>query len=97
MNISLLSSLLLVCVSLLLSTSCEVKKSDAAEASPSAANDRNMFGHRIPRGLTINSEGLADGYVMFAVPNSASMYLINRKGEVVHEWKGNYPVMGGYL
>ncbi len=27
---------------------------------------------------------------MFAVPNSASVYLINRKGEVVHEWKGNY-------
>jgi hypothetical protein len=34
---------------------------------------------------------------MFAVPNSASVYLINRKGEVVHEWKGNYGVMGAYL
>ena len=30
---------------------------------------------------------------MFAVPNSASVYLINRKGEVVHEWKGNYGVL----
>jgi hypothetical protein len=34
---------------------------------------------------------------MFAVPNSASVYLINRKGEVVHEWKGNYSVLGAYL
>ena len=49
-----------------------------------------MFGHGIPRGLTINSDGLMDGYTMFSVPNSASVYLINRKGHVVHEWKGNY-------
>jgi hypothetical protein len=54
--------------------------------------DRNMFGQGIPRGLTITSDGLAEGYVLFAVPNSASVYLINRKGEVVHEWKGNYGV-----
>ncbi|MCW3114705.1 MAG: hypothetical protein JWR18_3101 [Segetibacter sp.] len=49
-----------------------------------------MFGLGIPRGVTTTSEGLADGYVIYAVPNSASVYLINRKGEVVHEWKGNY-------
>lgn len=56
-----------------------------------------MFGHYIPRGLTINTEGITPGYVMFAVPNSASTYLINRKGEVVHEWKGNYGVFNQYL
>jgi len=56
-----------------------------------------MFGIGIPRGLTVNSDGLTEGYVMFAVPNSASVYLINRKGEVVHEWKGNYGVLGAYL
>ena len=55
--------------------------------------DRNMFGMGIPRGLIMTTEGLADGYVLFAVPNSASVYLINRKGEVVHEWKGNYASM----
>ncbi|CAN5370862.1 hypothetical protein BH23BAC1_BH23BAC1_31700 [soil metagenome] len=58
---------------------------------------RKMFGLGVPRGLTINSEGLSEGYIMFAVPNSASVYLVNRKGEVVHEWKGNYGVMGAYL
>ena len=36
--------------------------------------DRDMFGLYIPRGLKINSEGLADGYVMFAVPNSSLVY-----------------------
>jgi len=56
-----------------------------------------MFGQGIPRGLTITSDGLAEGYVLFAVPNSASVYLINRKGEVVHEWKGNYGVLNAYL
>jgi hypothetical protein len=58
-----------------------------------------MFGQGIKRGLTITSDGLTDGYVMFAVPNSASVYLVNRKGEVVHEWKGNYggPEGSAYL
>jgi len=63
---------------------------DTSNKKPTAPKDRNMFGLHIPRGLTINSDGVTDGYVMFAVPNSASVYLINRKGEVVHEWKGNY-------
>jgi len=56
-----------------------------------------MFGLYIPRGLKINSDGLEDGYVLFAVPNSSLFYLINRRGEVVHQWKGNYGVLGGYL
>lgn len=59
--------------------------------------DRNMFGHNIPRGVTITSDGLHPGYVLYAVPNSASNYLVNRKGEVVHEWKGNYGTMHSYL
>jgi hypothetical protein len=64
-----------------------------AQQGPPGGADRNMFGHYISRGLKINSEGLLPGYVMFKVPNSASTYLINRKGEVVHEWKGNYGSM----
>ena len=54
------------------------------------AMQRDMFGLRIPRGLTINSKEASDGYVLFAVPNSALVYLLNRKGEVVHQWKSNY-------
>ena len=76
-----------------------VDKKDTLNKKAIAPKDRNMFGHGIPRGVTINSEGLTQGYVMFAVPNSASVYLINRKGEVVHEWKGNYggPTTSAYL
>ncbi len=70
---------------------------DSANKRPPAPKDRNMFGLYIPRGLKINSAGLADGYVMFAVPNSALVYLLNRRGEVVHQWKGNYRVMQAYL
>lgn len=59
--------------------------------------DRNMFGHNIPRGLTKTSEGLSPGYVMFPVANSGATYLINRKGEVVHQWKGTYSAFNPYI
>ncbi len=72
---------------------------DSSNKRSAAPADRNMFGLHIPRGLTKTSEGLADGYVMFSPPNSALVYLINRKGEVVHQWKGNYggPATVAYL
>lgn len=66
------------------------------EEEPSK-KDRNMFGKYIPRGLTKSSEGLSPGFAMFAVSNSPYVYLVNRKGEVVHEWKGNYGSMQAYL
>ncbi|HKK11760.1 MAG TPA: aryl-sulfate sulfotransferase, partial [Flavobacteriaceae bacterium] len=59
--------------------------------------DRNMFGLYIPRGLTKTSDNLADGYILFVPTNSASVYLMNRRGEVVHEWKGNYGINSPYL
>lgn len=71
------------------------KDTTAPQPPPHIA--RNMFGHRIPRGLILHTNDAADGYVLFSVPNSGSMYLVNRKGEVVHEWKGSYNVLGGYL
>lgn len=59
--------------------------------------DRNMFGLHIPRGLKINSPGIDDGYIIFSVPNSPYVYLLNRRGEVVHEWKANYGAFNAYL
>jgi hypothetical protein len=35
--------------------------------------------------------------VLFRPANSASTYLVNREGKVVHEWKGNYEVNSFYL
>lgn len=70
---------------------------DKKNTTPNPINapaDRNMFGSGLRRGLTLTTEGLTDGYILFSVPNSASVYLINRKGELVHEWKGNYGGIG---
>jgi hypothetical protein len=66
-------------------------------AQDKTKKDRNMFGLYIPRGLTKTSENLTPGYVLFTPPNSALIYLMNRKGEVVHEWKGNYGISSAYL
>ena len=52
--------------------------------------DRDIFGPYIPRGLTKTSDNLTDGYAIYVVTNSPYVYLVNRKGEVVHQWKGNY-------
>ncbi len=88
---------LLVCISMV--SVCQVKDNnrDSSNKKATVPKDRNMFGHKIPRGLKINSDGLADGYIMFAVPNSSLVYLVNRRGEVVHEWKGNYGSFNAYL
>lgn len=87
-----LSFFFLACLCLF--SDCGIETS-AAEAP--SGEDRNMFGHYIPRGLTIHTNGLTPGYAMYTVTNSASTYLIDRQGRVVHEWKGNYGVMGAYL
>ncbi|HEV7330511.1 MAG TPA: aryl-sulfate sulfotransferase [Flavisolibacter sp.] len=78
-------------------TQVQVSFKDTAMTQAPVKKDRNMFGHGIPRGLTKTSDGLAPGYLLYAVANSPYVYLVNRQGEVVHEWKGNYGVMGAYL
>ena len=72
---------------------CNFKVSLAQEDKPK----ENFLGLYIPRGLTKTSDNLAEGYIMFSPPISASVYLMNRKGEVVHEWKGNYEIGSPYL
>ncbi len=56
-----------------------------------------MFGLHIPRGLQLNCEDFSQGFIMFTVPNSPLMYLMNRTGAIVHQWKSNYPMMSAYL
>ena len=88
---------LFVCISLYSFCQGNTNNKDSTVQKAPDPKDRNMFGIGILRGLTITSDSLTDGYVMFVVPNSASVYLINRKGEVVHEWKGNFGVLGAYM
>ncbi len=74
--------------------SCNQKEAVSEESD---TKDRNMFGLYIPRGLTKTTEGLSPGYVMFVPTNSSSTYLVNRQGEVVHQWKSNYQMHTPYL
>jgi hypothetical protein len=93
--------LLALLINISIGSFCQVNGNvnDTSKQNPAPPKDRNMFGQGIPRGLTKSSDGLTEGYIMFSVPNSASVYLINRKGQVVHEWKGNYgsPENSAYL
>lgn len=57
----------------------------------------DFLGQRVPRGVTKTSEGLEPGYILYSPPASASVYLMNRKGEFVHEWKGTYEIASPYL
>ena len=77
-------------------TQTKTVEQDSVEQEPDNKG-RNMFGHYIQRGLTIKDDNLTPGYVMFTPSNSASVYLLNRNGEVVHEWKGNYGTHSPYL
>ncbi len=86
---------LAIMVLLGLCVSCSPKSSGPPSGNPE--EDRNMFGIHIPRGLTQTSANLSPGYILFSPGNSASFYLMDRQGQIVHEWKGNYGVMGGYL
>jgi len=74
----------------------EGKQDDMAEGDALSTN-KDEFGKYIRRGLIKTFDSLTPGYVMFSATNSASVYLINRKGEVVHEWKGNYETHSPYL
>ncbi len=65
--------------------------------TPAAPPGRNMFGRFVPRGLIKTSEGLAPGYVMYVVPGSGSTYLVDRDGQVVHEWKASFSAFFPYL
>ena len=87
----------IICISIVSFSQANGNNKDSLDKKPAAPKDRNMFGLYIPRGLKINSDGLADGYIMFAVPNSPLVYLLNRRGEVVHQWKGNYAAFNAYL
>src|SRR3954449_11295970 len=88
---------LLLCISFSLLSQPTVNKQDSVTKQPAQPKVRNMFGLYIPRGLKMNSDGLEDGFVLFSVPNSALVYLLNRRGEVVHQWKGNYGITHAYL
>ncbi|XOV93583.1 MAG: aryl-sulfate sulfotransferase [Bacteroidota bacterium] len=75
---------------------CSPEKTTVEKPTPEKP-DRNMFGNYLPRGLTKTSENLAPGYIKFNGANSSYVYLANREGQIVHQWRGQYAVLNSYL
>ena len=76
---------------------CQQDTSHNPDNQATEEDDRDMGGLKLERGLAITSGDLDPGYVLYNPNNSASTYLVNRKGEVVHEWKGNFGSILCYL
>lgn len=87
----------LIIVSTLINCSSNDSKKQLSPKEQAIAINKDEFGHYIRRGLTKSSEGLLPGYILFCPSNSASVYLLDRNGMVVHEWKGNYETHSPYL
>lgn len=47
-----------------------------------------------PRGLIVNNDGVAPGYVLFSPLLSGTTYLIDQDGKVVHTWESDYAPSG---
>ena len=82
---------------LVILSGCQTEIINAGGDQAPPPKGRNMFGHGIERGLTINKDEIFPGYILFGVPNSALTYLMQRDGKVVHQWKGNYSAFNEYL
>lgn len=60
-------------------------------------NRRDVPGLKVKRELTINSDKAADGYILFNPTSSGSTYLMDREGQILHEWKGYFHSWLAYL
>lgn len=44
-------------------------------------------------GVTVQTDAVSDGFVLFSPSPSNIAYLINNNGEVVHQWQSEYPML----
>jgi len=73
---------------------------EAATERDEEADERDMIefaGLNEARGLRLNADAGADGFVLFTPMLSDITYLINRQGQVVHTWKSEYAPGNEYL
>lgn len=59
--------------------------------------ERNIGKMGVLRGLVKTSENLLSGYALLNEANSPNYYLVNREGEVVHQWGGEWYSEHAYL
>ena len=95
----------LILMALLLFISCKTESStkDSANLKSKEVKEwtsedtRSITGFFAKRGVLHNSDNATPGYILFNPASSTSTYLINKEGEVVHEWKGELNSMQAYL
>jgi len=58
---------------------------------------RSLNGLKVQRGLIKNTEGATSGYILFEPTSSTFTYLMDKEGNVVHEWKTELNSMISYL
>ena len=58
---------------------------------------RSVTGYYSKRGLIASSSSASEGLILFSPSASTSTYLMNKKGEIVHIWKGTFNSMQSYL
>jgi len=68
------------------------------EQAEPAQPQRNVPGLGVPRGLLSKTAGATEGFVYFTPLKSATTYLVNTDGQVVHTWESDYgPTGWAYL
>lgn len=84
-------SLALLC---LCATACKTETKQAPDPAVAAIREwkpedtRSPLGNRAPRGLIRTTDKATPGYVLFNPANSTLTYLMDRQGNIVHQWNG---------
>lgn len=58
---------------------------------------RSITGVLSERGLIMKTDETTPGYILFQPSSSTETFLINKDGQVVHRWKGEFNSMQSYL
>ena len=86
-----IATLALLC---LCTAACKTEPGQAPEPETTAIREwkpedtRSPLGNRAPGGLIKTSEKVTPGYVLFNPSNSTLTYLMDKAGNVVHQWEG---------
>jgi len=94
-------SIAILTLLLLFTYSCKTDQSDLNESTETVEVDstwtRSITGMLAERGLIKESENAFDSYILFNPSASTSTFLMDKKGNIVNEWKSEFNSMQAYL
>lgn len=73
---------------------CQSASTESDEAATEPEDTRNVPGIGMPRGLISKTAAATPGYFFFSPLKSATTYLVNMDGEVVHTWESDFGPTG---